>query len=175
MKKHFISGFICGAILLGGITAFANVGYQAITATFPIIVNGQKWTTDKPVVVIDGSTYLPLKALGEALNVNVIWNSSNNQVEINKVELSNPFILKDGQYIVGEDINPGKYDLRVISGSGNLIGSVKALGIMGLNEVMAEEGSDFWGDDHYEYSNLRLNNGDSFTISGGMKIEFTQK
>ena len=146
MKKNFITGFISGAILFGSIIAFANTNYQATTATFPIIVNGQKWIMDKPVVVIDGNTYLPLKALGEVLDVNVIWNSSANQVEINRIELSDTFVLKDGQYVVGEDINPGKYDIKVIAGAGNLIGDVKSLGVMGLNEIMAEEGSDICGD-----------------------------
>lgn len=106
-------------------------------------MNGQRWTSDKPIVVINGSTYLSLKSLGEAWGVNVIWNSVENQVE-----LSNSFQLKAGQYVVGEDINQGKYDFNVISGTGNLIGNVKSLGFMGLNEIMTEKGSDFYGNDH---------------------------
>lgn len=82
MKKGFIKGFIIGALVFGTVTSFATVTYSALTATFPILVNGQLWETDKPVVVIDGSTYLPLKAIGDVLNVKVNWNSELRQVEI---------------------------------------------------------------------------------------------
>ena len=81
MKKVFVNGFIFGAILFGSLTAFATTNYQAITATFPVLVNGKTLTTDKPIVVIDGSTYLPLKAIGEALGVGVNWNNDLKQVE----------------------------------------------------------------------------------------------
>lgn len=82
MKKVFANGFILGAILFGSLTAFATTNYQAITATFPVLVNGKTLTTDKPIVVIDGSTYLPLKAIGEALGVGVNWNNDLKRVEI---------------------------------------------------------------------------------------------
>ena len=82
MKKNFVKGFILGAILFGSLTAFATTNYQAITATFPVLVNGKALTTDKPIVVIEGSTYLPLKAIGEALGVGVNWNKELKQVEI---------------------------------------------------------------------------------------------
>lgn len=62
---------IFGAIMFSSIS-FASIGYEALVATFPILVNGEKISTDKPAVVIDGSTYLPLKALGQALNVDYL-------------------------------------------------------------------------------------------------------
>lgn len=90
MKKNFIKGFVAGALVFGVATSFATVTYNAITATFPILINGQTWESDKPVVVIDGSTYLPLKAIGDVLNVNVNWNNDLKQVEIGEAPISQP-------------------------------------------------------------------------------------
>lgn len=81
MKKDFIKGFIISALLFGSINAFAD-NLTAITASFPVLIDNQIFTTDKPIVTINGSTYLPLKAIGEALNVQVIWNNNLRQVEI---------------------------------------------------------------------------------------------
>lgn len=48
----------------------------------PIVVDGQTVNLDNPAVVIDGKTYLPLRAVGEVLNVNVGWNDEKRQAEI---------------------------------------------------------------------------------------------
>lgn len=91
-----------------------------------------------------------------------------------KRETTSTVTLGQGQYIVGEDIDSGKYDISVISGSGNFQGNIDSLGgyDYSLNEILAEEGDSFWDEGYSTYSNLRLKNGDSFTISGGMKLKF---
>ena len=86
MKKNFIKGFVLGALTFSTVS-LAATSYTALTATFPIIINGQTWESEKPVVVIDGSTYLPLKAIGEVLDVNVNWNSELNRVEIGETPI----------------------------------------------------------------------------------------
>lgn len=85
MRKNFVKGFVAGALVFGTVTSFASVTYEALTATFPILINGQNWESDKPIVVINGSTYLPLKAIGDVLNVNVNWNNDLRQVEIGEM------------------------------------------------------------------------------------------
>ncbi|MBQ7668998.1 MAG: hypothetical protein IJS47_06700 [Clostridia bacterium] len=82
MKKIFMKGFIAGALVFSSVTALAATSYTALKASFPILIDGKTWTTDKPVVVIDGSTYLPLRAIGEVLGVNINWNESARRVEI---------------------------------------------------------------------------------------------
>jgi len=84
--------------------------FTAIRATFPIIVNGNVFTSDKAIVTINGSTYLPLRALGEALGVKVNWNSTLNRVEIGEAPIqstsysfSNPAPLNVTQTISIED------------------------------------------------------------------------
>jgi len=87
MKKGFLKGFILGGLFFSTIS-FAAVTYDAITASFPILINGEVWQSDKPAVVIDGSTYLPLKAIGDVLDVKVKWNSELRQVEIGEEQPS---------------------------------------------------------------------------------------
>ena len=82
MKKYIV-GIVIGCAMTLSIPAMANVTqWVASKATFPVFVNGQEFVTDKPVVAIDGSTYLSLKAVGEALDVKVVWNDELKRVEI---------------------------------------------------------------------------------------------
>ena len=61
--------------------------FVATKAGFKILVNGTEYTNqDKPVVVINGSTYMPLRALGEVLGVKVNWNADKKIVEVGKSE-----------------------------------------------------------------------------------------
>ena len=79
--KKFISGFLAGSIISFTIGIFA-VSYVAEPATFKVMVNGKEFTSDPPVLVIDGNTYLPLRAMGNALGVPVTWNSELGQAEV---------------------------------------------------------------------------------------------
>ncbi|WP_409345645.1 esterase-like activity of phytase family protein [Paenibacillus sp. MBLB4367] len=45
-----------------------------VPAKFPIFSGGKQVNTGKDPVVIDGSTYIPLRALGEALGKQIDWN-----------------------------------------------------------------------------------------------------
>jgi len=45
---------------------------------------------------------------------------------------------------------------------------------MGLNEILAEEGHEFFKD-QVTYSNLRLKDGDIIKIGGDLKVEFIKK
>lgn len=85
--KKYLAGFIVGIIVALGVTAFADDVSNLIAqkATFQVFVNGEILESDKPVAVINGSTYLPLKATGEALGVDVEWNSKDRRVEIGEV------------------------------------------------------------------------------------------
>lgn len=76
--KRFICGFLVGAMLFGAAGAFA-VSYIAETAGFKVLVNGREFTSDPPALVVDGRTFLPLRAIGDALGVYVDWDSVNGQ------------------------------------------------------------------------------------------------
>ncbi len=91
--KKFICGFLAGAMIFGAIGTFA-ASYVAEQASFKVMVNGSEFVSDKPIVAIDGSTYLPLKAIGEVLHVPVKWNDQLHQVEVG----SSAPVAEKGEY-----------------------------------------------------------------------------
>lgn len=80
--KKFCAGFLTCLVLVSGISVFANSQWTALKATFDVYVNGKKFESDKPIVAIDGNTYLPLKAIGDVLGVKVNWNATEKRVEV---------------------------------------------------------------------------------------------
>ncbi|HWP79736.1 MAG TPA: stalk domain-containing protein [Candidatus Acidoferrum sp.] len=120
--------------------------------------------------IIDGTTYLPVKAIATAMGLDVVWDGATNTVALtsNKVLVA-PFTLSAGQYVVGEDIAPGKYDCTAVAGYGNFQGEVESLGIMGLNVILSTDENDYYSK---TYDNLRLIAGDTITINSGLKVEF---
>ena len=184
MRKRLqglIAGILIGALLTSG-GAFAKQVSETAKLVYnniKIVINGQeiqpKDSNGNYVepFIIDGTTYLPVRGISSALGLDVKWDGDTNTVFLSNALVA-PFTLATGQYIVGEDIIAGKYDCWAVSGSGNFMGDVKSLGYMGLNEILAEEGHEFF-DDRSTYSNLRLENGDVITINGDLKVKFTKK
>lgn len=80
--KKFISGFIVGALIFSMLGVFAAVSYVANPVDFKVMVNGKEFVSDPPALEVDGRTYLPLRAIGEALNVPVNWNEELRQAEV---------------------------------------------------------------------------------------------
>lgn len=78
--KRFISGVIIGAVFSSTIALAAS--YLTESATFKVMVNGNEFNSDPPALVVEGRTYLPLRAIGDVLGVPVEWNASLNQVEV---------------------------------------------------------------------------------------------
>ena len=116
MNKYFnkqtVMSFILGGIVFSSIGIFAATEiYEAQKATFDVLVNGETFISDKPTVVIEGSTYIPLKDTGEALGVDVDWNSENKCVEIknnnslNSFNLETLIITPESTPIVSTDVN----------------------------------------------------------------------
>lgn len=56
--------------------------YQAVVAGFPVLVNGAELAITDPILVVDGRTYLPLRAMGDVLGVSVKWNTEIGRVEV---------------------------------------------------------------------------------------------
>ena len=84
--KRFLSIFLVVFCLIGVTTALA-ISYEAQKATFSIYVDGDKFKPDNPAVVIDGTTYLSLVDLADALGVEVNWNDKLSRVEIETASL----------------------------------------------------------------------------------------
>ncbi len=79
--KRFLCGFLAGAITFGAAGAFA-VTYVANPVSFKVLVNGEEFVSDPPPLEVEGRTYLPLRAMGEALGVPVNWNEELGQAEV---------------------------------------------------------------------------------------------
>lgn len=73
--------FILVTVLSISSLVFA-ASYKAVVPTFDVLVDGDRFYSEPPVIVIDGRTYLPLRALGDALGVYVEWNAEIGQVEV---------------------------------------------------------------------------------------------
>ena len=72
--KRFIAGFICGALLFSGVSVFAAtksplVG-KRVDGVASVIVNGKR--IEKEAAVIEGTSYLPVRALTEAIGGKII-------------------------------------------------------------------------------------------------------
>ncbi|MGI5958054.1 MAG: hypothetical protein ACOX60_01380 [Massiliimalia sp.] len=73
-------------------------------------------------------------------------------------------VLEVGQYTAGQEIEPGKYDVILISSSGNVYRESDTSFELGINEIM---GTEEYTDDIYsvnEFQNLRLNEQDTLVI-----------
>lgn len=79
--KKFISGFVTGAIAVGTAGVLA-MSYTANTADFKVLVNGKEFVSDPPALEVEGRTYLPLRAIGDALGVPVTWNEAEYRAEV---------------------------------------------------------------------------------------------
>ncbi len=98
--KKFISGFVIGAIMFSIIGVFA-ASYVANPADFKVLVNGEEFVSDPPALVVEGRTYLPLRAIGDALGVPVNWNEELRQAEVGEIrDKVNTAIEIDGNVTV---------------------------------------------------------------------------
>lgn len=106
--KKFIIGFLIGAMIFG--TVGYAVTYVAQPATFKVMVNGKEFVSDPPALVVEGRTYLPLRAMGDALGVPVEWNAELNQAEVGIT--SNVDLSEVDNYVVGKVWNDGFWWVR---------------------------------------------------------------
>jgi phage antirepressor YoqD-like protein len=67
---------------------FATVQQYILTKiNYPIMVNGEEYTNDElPILGMNGSTYVPLRAVGNMLDAKVNWNEELKRVEIEQIE-----------------------------------------------------------------------------------------
>lgn len=73
MKKERMNlalGLILGAVMFGGGTAYAT-GIMAESTTYPMYVDGAQIQLE--AYTIDGSTYVKLRDIGQAVDFNVYW------------------------------------------------------------------------------------------------------
>ena len=112
--RNFILGFLVASLVFGTV-AIANE-FRVERAGFDILVNGEEFKSDPPPVVIDGRTFLPLRAMGDALNTRVHWNGEERRVEVGKMpQALTDVIVSDGLQIkpIGRKELDGHYTVVV--------------------------------------------------------------
>lgn len=100
--KTFLSLILVTMTLMSTTTFAAN--YQAIEPTFEVLVDGERFYSNPPIVVIDGRTYLPLRALGECLGIYVEWNAALSQVEVSSTKDPIPASYVENPYAKFNDV-----------------------------------------------------------------------
>ena len=87
MRKRSLVLVAVAVILITSTVSYSLGKNQFIAdkANFKILLDGSEFETVKPLVTIDGTTYLPLREIGNALNTKVIWNGEKRQVEIGEI------------------------------------------------------------------------------------------
>jgi hypothetical protein len=86
--KRFVVGLIVGMLLMTGIATASQIIGQHMD--YKIVINGQQKQLDKLPVVIDGSTYLPVRALAQLLGYTVDFDAGTGNITLTNQVVSQP-------------------------------------------------------------------------------------
>jgi S1-C subfamily serine protease len=89
---------ILAVLLILSVIPVSAATYQLVTAYYPINVNGQKIAVTP--LNLNGTTYLPLRSISEAVGVPIEWNNATKSVEINTVDIER---LKEASVMIYAD------------------------------------------------------------------------
>jgi S1-C subfamily serine protease len=89
---------ILAVLLILSVIPVSAATYQLVTAYYPINVNGQKIAVTP--LNLNGTTYLPLRSISEAVGVPIAWDNTKKSVEINTVDLDR---LKEASVMIYAD------------------------------------------------------------------------
>lgn len=83
--KKFISGLLIGSIIATSVTAFATnvVNMQATYSVKRLVVNGVDTGKGNAAFVSNGTTYVPLRTVSDALGHDISWDSNTKTIYIN--------------------------------------------------------------------------------------------
>lgn len=123
MQKRIISTLLALLLLCGAAYAAGNT-YTLTDLDYSIVVNGETMTwSDAVPMQYNGRTMLPLRAMGDALGVNITWNDAKRQAEVNTIDLEK---LKDSCVMVKNSYQDGS-TIYYMQGSGVFIDYNKIL------------------------------------------------
>lgn len=84
--RDFLAGAVVASLVVGAVpTAFAKVSQLNIPVSYnniKIVVDGKELKTDKEPFIYEGTTYLPVRAVAEAVGKNVSWDGTTNTVTL---------------------------------------------------------------------------------------------
>jgi serine protease Do len=89
---------ILAVLLILSVIPVSAATYTLVTANYPILVNGQKIAVQP--LNLNGTTYLPLRSISEAVGVPIEWDGTKKSVEITTVDLDR---LKEASVMIYAD------------------------------------------------------------------------
>ena len=93
-KKNVAALALVGAIAAGGVVAGAVATRQQIIAELrpdiSLQLNGQAQALDKSIIAYNGTTYLPIRNIGELMGMDVDWNGTTQTVILNDQATTSP-------------------------------------------------------------------------------------
>ncbi len=88
--KDVVLGAVVGALLIGAAPmAFAKVADAMVPVNYndiKVTVDGEELKTDKEPFIYEGTTYLPVRAVAEAVGKEVGWDSATKTVTLTSKE-----------------------------------------------------------------------------------------
>lgn len=137
MKFQRLKDMICGAliaslVLCSGTVAFAKVANMTIPVSYSnikVIVDGKQLQTSKEPFTYEGTTYLPIRAVAEAVGMNVGWDGATKTVTLssNGAKTNTPVEqpVKNAGTEIGKVLYSGngvKITYKGIADSGSFLG-----------------------------------------------------
>lgn len=93
MKDVCLGATVAVLVMGAAPAAYAKVANMDIPVMFnniKIVVDGKELKTDKEPFIYEGTTYLPVRAVGEAVGKNVTWDAASKTVVLGETEQKEP-------------------------------------------------------------------------------------
>lgn len=83
MRKYFV-GILIGASLMFSVQSFAAIGdkVEAVFAEFNLVINGQARVMQESPLVVNGTSYIPLRSVSNLLGYDVTYKSDSRTIEL---------------------------------------------------------------------------------------------
>lgn len=114
IMRNFFMGLVVGVVIVGFSTnAFAAIGdkVEAIFAEYNILVDGEAQTLEATPVVINDSTYVPLRAMANMLGKDVTYKADSRTIELNT-----PMVIASKREVQPDVIDFSKHEPVLIEG-----------------------------------------------------------
>ncbi|NGZ75024.1 superoxide dismutase family protein [Saccharibacillus alkalitolerans] len=128
-KRHLAASFLCGAVLFSGLSAAAaDTSVTAMASKLTFYAFGERQQAPAPVgsdgskapaaLTYNGTTYVPVRALGGMLDVPIYWDGTNGAISAGSAKV----LVKDAKGAVhgGIDLTEEKGGVRVKVSLSNL-------------------------------------------------------
>lgn len=158
MKRKLTWSFIITVIVICSmaIGALGATGFQKIEAylnhDLKIELKGQPWTPEQTPITYKGYTYLPVRAVGEALNVHIGYDNATKTVSIGEAEP----VESNGQKFTAQVINVVDGDTIDIVDESGIERRVRLIGVDTPETVHPELGEQPFGKEASNYTKERL-------------------